>query len=107
LRSRGYGQGGNKRSGGQCDALDHAYRIEVLGVDVVTGLLSELDELPESLTTTVPEVFRLIVGRARDRGRLVRTAGPVPRGLSVGGNHLRGMPLTPTWVSVKISAVGR
>jgi AcrR family transcriptional regulator len=47
-----------------------ADRIEVLGVDVMTGLLSELDELPESLTTTVPEVFRLIVGRARDRGEI-------------------------------------
>jgi len=47
-----------------------ADRIDVLGVDVITGLLSELGELQESLATTVPEVFRQIVRRARDRGEI-------------------------------------
>ncbi|GAB3896315.1 TetR/AcrR family transcriptional regulator [Kibdelosporangium lantanae] len=45
-------------------------RIEAVGVDVMTGLLSELDELPESLVTTVPEVFGRIVERARERGEV-------------------------------------
>lgn len=53
-----------------------ADRIDALGVDVMTGLLSELDELPESLTGAVPEVFRGIVERARNRGEI--GAGHVP-----------------------------
>ena len=51
-------------------------RIDQVGVDVMTGLLSELDELPESLTATMPDVFRRVVDQARDRGEIGPGAVP-------------------------------
>ncbi|QYN24812.1 TetR/AcrR family transcriptional regulator [Amycolatopsis sp. DSM 110486] len=47
-----------------------ADRIVLVGIDVMTGLLSELAELPEALATTVPDVFERIVRRAAERGEI-------------------------------------
>ncbi|WP_326568060.1 TetR/AcrR family transcriptional regulator [Amycolatopsis rhabdoformis] len=45
-------------------------RVGLVGVDVMTGLLSELAELPEALATTVPDVFGRLVARAAERGEI-------------------------------------
>ncbi|RSM74887.1 TetR family transcriptional regulator [Actinoplanes sp. ATCC 53533] len=53
-----------------------AGRADVGGLDVLVGLLSELDEVPESLTTTVPDVLRQVLARAAARGEIGR--GDIP-----------------------------
>lgn len=50
--------------------------IERLGVDVATGLLSELDEIPDDVKATVPRAFEQVVDRARARGEI--GGSPVP-----------------------------
>ncbi len=59
-------------------ALVHelARRTERIGIDVATGLLSELEEIPEDTKAIVPGVFGQLVDRARARGEL--GASPVP-----------------------------
>jgi Transcriptional regulator len=51
-------------------------RIEAVGVDVMTGLLSELDDVPDALMSAAPDVFRRIIERARERGEI--GPGPIP-----------------------------
>lgn len=59
-------------------ALLHEFadRIQKVGIDVATGLFSELDEVPEDATTVVPDAFRQVLSQARSRGELGN--GPVP-----------------------------
>jgi len=51
-------------------------RIESLGVDVMIGLLSELDELPADVTGSVPRIIDRIIERARTRREI--GSGSVP-----------------------------
>lgn len=51
-------------------------RIESLGVDVMIGLLGELDELPADVTGSVPRIIDQTVQRARARGEI--GAAPIP-----------------------------
>jgi AcrR family transcriptional regulator len=53
-------------------ALVHelAERIEKIGIDVATGLLSELEEIPDDAKSVVPSAFRHVLDRGRDRGEL-------------------------------------
>lgn len=53
-------------------ALVHrlAERIDQIGIDVATGLLSELEEIPDDAKAVVPGVFRQVIDRARVRGEL-------------------------------------
>jgi AcrR family transcriptional regulator len=53
-----------------------AGRIDVFGVDVITGLLSELDEIPDEMKTVVPNAFEELIDRARERGEI--GSGTVP-----------------------------
>ena len=53
-----------------------AKRLEQIGIDVATGLLSELDEVPEDVKLIVPGVFEQVIDRARARGEL--GGSPVP-----------------------------
>ncbi|MGI5131901.1 TetR/AcrR family transcriptional regulator [Pseudonocardia sp. CA-107938] len=50
--------------------------IERIGVDVATGLLGELDEIPDDVKATVPGVVEQVVERARARGEIGDS--PVP-----------------------------
>jgi AcrR family transcriptional regulator len=55
---------------------DLARRIEQIGIDVATGLLSELAEIPDDARAVVPAAFRRVIDQARSRGEL--GAGPIP-----------------------------
>ncbi|HEX5404932.1 MAG TPA: TetR-like C-terminal domain-containing protein [Pseudonocardiaceae bacterium] len=57
---------------GDALALVHqfAQRIEQLGIDVATGLLSELNEIPEETHAVIPTAFQQVVDRARARGEV-------------------------------------
>lgn len=57
---------------------EFADRIEQIGIDVATGLLSELDEIPEDAKATVPRVFEQVIARARTRGELGGSPIPEP-----------------------------
>lgn len=47
-----------------------ARRIDQIGIDVATGLLSELEEVPDEAKAVVPEAFRQVIDQARSRGEL-------------------------------------
>ncbi|MFI6738187.1 TetR/AcrR family transcriptional regulator [Nonomuraea sp. NPDC050451] len=65
-----------------------ADRIERIGVDVATGLLSELDEIPDDVKGTVPRVFEQVIDRARARGEI--GGSPIPEAvLSMPGALIR------------------
>ncbi|GAB3404041.1 TetR/AcrR family transcriptional regulator [Flindersiella endophytica] len=65
-----------------------AGRIELIGVDVATGLLGELDEIPDDVKAVVPQVFEQVVDRARERGEL--GSSPIPEAvLSMPGALIR------------------
>jgi AcrR family transcriptional regulator len=65
-----------------------AGRLDHFGVDVMTGLLSELDEIPEDVKAIVPRAFAQLIDRARDRGEI--GPGSVPETvLSMPGTLLR------------------
>lgn len=53
-----------------------ADRIQQIGIDVATGLFSELNEIPDEATAVVPAAFRLVIDRARGRGEV--GDAPVP-----------------------------
>ncbi|WP_027946593.1 TetR/AcrR family transcriptional regulator [Amycolatopsis taiwanensis] len=53
-----------------------AGRIEQIGIDVATGLLSELEEIPDDVKAVVPSVFQQVIDRGRTRGELGNA--PIP-----------------------------
>ncbi|MGW3958334.1 TetR/AcrR family transcriptional regulator [Amycolatopsis sp. NPDC005003] len=53
-----------------------AGRVERIGIDVATGLLSELDEVPDDVKLIVPGVFEQVIEQARARGEL--GGSPIP-----------------------------
>jgi len=53
-----------------------AGRMDQIGIDVTTGLLAELDEIPDDVKTTVPDVFAQVLDQARSRGEI--GTSPVP-----------------------------
>jgi AcrR family transcriptional regulator len=55
---------------------DLAERIQQVGIDVATGLFSELDEIPDEDTEVVPAAFRQVIDQARGRGEIGDS--PVP-----------------------------
>lgn len=65
-----------------------AGRIERIGVDVATGLLGELDTIPDEAKATVPRVFENVIDRARTRGEI--GSSPIPEAvLSMPGALIR------------------
>ncbi len=47
-----------------------AQRIQQVGIDVATGLFSELDEIPEEARAVVPTAFQQVIDQARNRGEV-------------------------------------
>ncbi len=58
--------------GGDVLALLHelADRVEHIGIDVATGLFSELAEIPEETVAVVPTAFQQVIDQARGRGEV-------------------------------------
>lgn len=53
-----------------------AQRMQQVGIDVATGLFSELDEIPEQTREVVPTAFQQVIDQARSRGDI--GDAPVP-----------------------------
>ena len=69
-------------------AHELARRIDQIGIDVATGLLSELEEIPDDAKAVVSNAFQQVIDRARTRGELGDS--PIPEAvLSMPGALIR------------------
>ncbi|XVQ16148.1 TetR/AcrR family transcriptional regulator [Spirillospora sp. CA-255316] len=59
-------------------ALLHQFaeRMRETGIDVATGLFSELDEIPQEAKDVVPSAFQQVIDQARSRGEVGDAAIP-------------------------------
>jgi AcrR family transcriptional regulator len=53
-----------------------AERVQQVGIDVATGLFSELEEIPEDTAAVVPTAFQQVIDQARNRGEV--GGAPIP-----------------------------